>query len=283
MSDSRRGIIRVAHHQGRWEAIPRALIEDARLSIEARWFAIWLTARPTGWEIRAGALPRLLVDRTRCSGHLGRDASKQLLRELETAGYLVRRRRRGARGRWVWESSFDPARTSTSIDCLTIDGTSGDGQTVAGQGVDLLQTGCTPRQNNLKLKPTTDRSEVSESAAEKSSTSTVLTFPEPLSGATLLDARKLLEQCPMGQRQAILDEVGLTHSKGLLRNPMGFLYRLVQRARAGEFHPSRTSGSPGATRRRRPNGELSTSTSDVVPLEAAAIAARVIAKFRDAQ
>jgi hypothetical protein len=183
----------------------------------------------------------------------------------------------------VWESSFDPARTSTSIDCLTIDGTSGDGQTVAGQGVDLLQTGCTPRQNNLKLKPTTDRSEVSESAAEKSSTSTVLTFPEPLSGATLLDARKLLEQCPMGQRQAILDEVGLTHSKGLLRNPMGFLYRLVQRARAGEFHPSRTSGSPGATRRRRPNGELSTSTSDVVPLEAAAIAARVIAKFRDAQ
>lgn len=115
MSESRPGIIRVARHQGRWEAIPRALIEDARLSFEARWFAIWLTARPPGWEIRAGALPRLLIDRTRCSGHLGRDASKRLLRELETAGYLVRRRRRGARGRWVWESSFDPARTSTSI------------------------------------------------------------------------------------------------------------------------------------------------------------------------
>jgi hypothetical protein len=87
----------------------------------------------------------------------------------------------------------------------------------------------------------------------------------------------------VGQRQAILDEVGLTHSEGLLRNPMGFLYRLVQRARAGEFYPSRRSGSADAARRRRSNEALSTSASDGTPLEAAAIAARVVAKFRGAK
>jgi hypothetical protein len=281
MCDSRRGIIRVAHHRGRWEAIPRALIEDTRLSIEARWFAIWLSARPPGWEIRAGALPRLLIDRTRRSGHVGRDVSKQLLRELETTGYLVRCRRRGARGRWVWESSFDPARTSTSIDCSTIDGTSGDGRTVAGQGVDLLQTRLIPRQNHSNLKPTPERFEVSEFAAENSNPLAALAFPEPLSGATLSDARKLLEECPVAQRQAVLDEVGLTHSKGLLRNPIGFLYRLVQRARVGEFYPSRTRGSASPAPRRRPDDGLGTLTSDRAPLEAAAIARRVIAKFRD--
>ncbi len=134
---------------------------------------------------------------------------------------------------------------------------------------------------SFETKTYSRRAQVSESAAENSSTSTVLTFPEPLSGATLSYARKLLEHCPVSRRQAVLDEVGLTHCKGLLRNPIGCLYRLVQRARTGEFFPSRTSGSAGAARRRRPNGELSTSTSDGMPLEAATIAARVVAKFRD--
>lgn len=79
-------IIRVDKSAGNWDAIPRALIDDDRLSLEARYLGVWLLSRPNNWEIHAGSLPFLLKDATRCSGHVGRDVAKRLLRELVLSG-----------------------------------------------------------------------------------------------------------------------------------------------------------------------------------------------------
>ena len=134
-------IVRVDTSAGRWEAVPKALIEDARLSAEARWFAIWLCARPPGWEIRASGLPRLLKDQSRPSGHLGRDLIRRMLRELENAGYLVRTRMRDVDGRWVWRICLNATpQVASTIDGLAVAGPAVAGATVDGEGVDLLQT-----------------------------------------------------------------------------------------------------------------------------------------------
>lgn len=128
-------IIRVDKRTGRWEAIPRSLIEDERLSLQARWFAIWLASRSPDWEIRASVLPRLLKDTTRRNGHLGRDTTKRLLRELQRCGYLVRSRTRTPTGRWCWQSAF------RSVADPTIAGFTVDGSSVDGKGVDLQRSG----------------------------------------------------------------------------------------------------------------------------------------------
>jgi len=53
-------IIRVDKSAGRWEAIPVALINDARLSLDTRGFAAWLMTRGDNWKVQAEALPHLL-------------------------------------------------------------------------------------------------------------------------------------------------------------------------------------------------------------------------------
>ena len=142
-------IIRVDKSAGRWEAVPVALTNDARLSLETRGLAAWFMARPSNWRIQAGALSGLL--------DVGRDKIKRMLRELEDAGYLVRSRSHDAEGRWVWESTFSPIPTvdvfpvdGKSVDGQSVDGAPGDGRpvngkavngsTVDGKGVDIRKT-----------------------------------------------------------------------------------------------------------------------------------------------
>ena len=86
--DGSSAILRVDKTQGCWEAVPKALIEDTRLSLETRAAAIWILARPDGWTICATVLPRLLA--------VGRSKARRFLRELARAGYLERKLRRGA-------------------------------------------------------------------------------------------------------------------------------------------------------------------------------------------
>ena len=85
-------ILRVDKQAGRWEAVPVVLITDERLGFDTRGFAAWLVSKPDGWEIRAGALPYLLKDRTAPWGHVGRDKSRRFMRELERAGESRARR-----------------------------------------------------------------------------------------------------------------------------------------------------------------------------------------------
>lgn len=82
-----------SQHQRDFVIIPNAALEDVRLSGKARGYLAYLLSRPDGWSGDSRSLAQVFPD--------GRDAILSGLRELEKARYLVRTRKRGAKGRWV--------------------------------------------------------------------------------------------------------------------------------------------------------------------------------------
>jgi hypothetical protein len=270
-------ILRVDKKAGRWEAIPVALITDERLGLDTRGFAVWLMSKPDGWEIRAGALPYLLKDRTATRGHVGRDKARRLLRELERAGYLVRTRTQGRNGRWVWRSVFTVS--SLTIDALAVDGSSVDGSSVDGKGVDIYQTDNYRRIQSTLNHPTAGANREAVGPTKE----TIL--PIVLAGAYRGSARKLIAACPPEQRQAVLDEVATVHARGAIRgSPIGLLHRLVERAHQGTFTPSyavpyRETRRREAIERARPF-EQRKQGSATAPVHAAKTADRVLSALR---
>lgn len=73
--------------------LPNAVIRDRRLSFKAIGLMAHIMSLPDGWRINS--------DRLAMAGPDGRDAIRAGLRELEAAGYLVRRRHRTPDGRFV--------------------------------------------------------------------------------------------------------------------------------------------------------------------------------------
>jgi len=224
-------ILRVDKQAGRWEAVPVGLITDERLGFDTRAFAVWLMAKPDGWEIRAGALPYLLKDETAPAGHVGRDKARRFFRELERTGYLTRTRIRGRDGRWLWKSVFTSC--PVTIDALAVDGSAVDGSSVDGKGVDLIHTDNYRRNQSTLNQPT------AKDTQEVVGPLKGMIFPSVLSGAYRASAQALIAACPSEQAQAVLDEVAAVHARGTLRgNPIGLLHRLVERAQEGTFTPS---------------------------------------------
>jgi hypothetical protein len=230
-------IIRVEKIAGKWEAIPRALIDDDRLNPDARWLAGWLGSQPPGWEIRAGVLPTLLKVATRPSGHLGREVTQRMLRELRQCGYLVRTRSRTPSGHWCWRSVFRMVPPSPTMDGLAVDGSAVDGSTGDGKGVDLLHTDQVIL-NQYTLTTTTDAPAADPVAQSEVVVSNEIRYPTCFEGERLAAARVLILNCPPELRQAVLDEVDAIHSARRVRSPIGLLYRLVERANEGQFVPN---------------------------------------------
>ncbi|MBN8745499.1 MAG: hypothetical protein J0I24_14535 [Thiomonas arsenitoxydans] len=177
------GVIRVQVPPGAWGAVPTALIEDARLSLEARAVAAWLATRPPGWQIAVPPLCRTLG--------LGRDRWRRVAREMEDAGYLSRRAHQGGTiqkngrqhaGTWRWEILFcavphisDTTETAKpSMDGFSGDGTSGDGTSGDGKHGDKNQIG-------LKKKDS-KKTEVSKERVERADRATTATLSSPLPG-----------------------------------------------------------------------------------------------------
>jgi len=260
-------VIRVDRQAGRWEAVPLALIEDARLSLEARWFATWLASRPPGWEIRAGALPHLLRDHTRRTRHVGRDTTKRLLRELQQCGYLLRTRLRTSSGRWVWRSVFSAVQSRLTIDWRTVDGNSGD----------INHTDQFIRSGTTTTFTTGPRNSAAVPVGSRENR-----FPDCFDGKSLEAARALIATCPTHQRQAVLDEIGAMHARQRVRSPIGLLHRLIERASAGRFvrnlsaqRAPRSRTSPDDRKRHEVNRSEYTSA-----VQASGIAERTLAKLR---
>jgi hypothetical protein len=69
-------------HNGNFAIIPNALVEDKRLSIEAKGLLAYLISRPDDWVVKHGHLQRALG--------IGRDKLQRILRELIQTGYLER-------------------------------------------------------------------------------------------------------------------------------------------------------------------------------------------------
>lgn len=115
-------IIKIRVPDGQWGALPLAILEDRRLSLDTRTIAAWLATRPDTWDIRVSHLMRLFG--------LGEDRWSRIGRELDRAGYLTRRRTRVDGGRVGWDISFCSVTNA-------IPGSAGDGATIpvpAGHG-----------------------------------------------------------------------------------------------------------------------------------------------------
>lgn len=275
-------IIRVHKNAGNWDAIPRTLIDDDRLSLEARAVAMWFLSRPPGWEIRATALPFLLKDATRCSGHVGRDFAQRMLRELQLCGYLKRTRTKTPSGQWRWQSVFDPVPLAPAIDGLTVNGSSVDGKPVDGKGVDIQQT---DESRLNQCKPTTTvESEAKAARQPDVVVPSDIRYPECLRGERLATARVIIETCPPEHRQAVLDELDAMHAARRVRSPMGLLHRLAERANEGKFFPNLSTRvmRPRPTTKTEPAASASrknASADGAVP--ASDIAQQTLARLRE--
>jgi hypothetical protein len=79
----------------RWTAVDRRTINDERLSFRARGVLLWLLDKPNDWQWTSTTIAEEGVE--------GRDAVRTALGELESCGYIARRREQGKDGRWFTE------------------------------------------------------------------------------------------------------------------------------------------------------------------------------------
>ena len=140
-------IIRVEKKE-QYSIIPNGVINDKRLSWEARGMLIYLLSKPNDWVVRL----KDLINQSPC----GRDKTKRILKELEQFGYLERKLSRQSDGKFYWESIVreEPqpkTETNTEEDGggeprdftaneEPVDGKPVDGFSVDGNPVDILNT-----------------------------------------------------------------------------------------------------------------------------------------------
>jgi hypothetical protein len=90
-----RTVIRSQHDRDNpYFLIRRDAAQDGRLSWEARGLLAYVLSKADNWKVRLGDLRR--------QSGAGRDVTRRILKELETAGYLTRERVRIAHGRFDW-------------------------------------------------------------------------------------------------------------------------------------------------------------------------------------
>jgi hypothetical protein len=162
-----------------------------------------------------------------------------LLKELETTGYLSRRRYQDSAGKWTWQSCFN----ATKNVAFTMPWNSVDGEPVVGDSGDIDDTDLDSRLIDSTPTTTTTSGRTAPIGTEAVVLVPLgkLEFPDVLKGNLAPSAVKLIERCPAPLRQAVLDEIRMLASKGKVRSPVGLLHRLVERAGAGTFVASRRS------------------------------------------
>lgn len=89
-------IIRIHKDRGEFSVLPKAAVNDTALSWEARGMLAYLLDKPDNWQVRFENLVK--------GSPAGEDKTRRILRELEQAGYIVRRRLNSPDGTFTWES-----------------------------------------------------------------------------------------------------------------------------------------------------------------------------------
>ena len=70
------------HHNSRFAALPNAIWEDHRISVEAKGVLGYLLSRPHDWHVRTEQVRRAL--------DIGKDKLHRIFRELIYARYVTR-------------------------------------------------------------------------------------------------------------------------------------------------------------------------------------------------
>ncbi len=89
-------IIRSPRPANGWTVIDNRTLNDQTLSYRARGVLAFVLSKPDNWRTTAAGLARMAPE--------GRDAVRTALTELETVGYLERRKTRDTAGRWQTET-----------------------------------------------------------------------------------------------------------------------------------------------------------------------------------
>lgn len=136
--------IRRSRPESDFTIIPNSALRDDRLSYCARGVLAELLSRPNGWETNADALSdRARRHRGDVVGE-GRRGLRSAFKELEAAGYMVRRKEQGEKGRFitvleVYDTPQDRGTAhGTSASVTSVDGPSATG--TSSRSTDLRST-----------------------------------------------------------------------------------------------------------------------------------------------
>jgi hypothetical protein len=136
--------IRRSRPESDFTIIPNSTLRDDRLSYCARGVLSELLSRPNGWETNADALSdRARRKRGDVVGE-GRRGLRSAFKELEAAGYMIRRKEQGEKGRFitvleVYDTPQDRGTArGTSASVTSVDGTSATG--TSSRSTDLRST-----------------------------------------------------------------------------------------------------------------------------------------------
>lgn len=258
------------HHSGgvvqvqyvtRYGSVPEALLEDIRLDLDSRAVAAWLAVKPSGWQISVTSLRmRLSLQGKKM---LGKDRWQRIALELESAGYLFRRKVNGKGGQWVWHITFNPVPAS-----LTVAVSDGSGSATRGSPADGMAGGGQPGYKvltslELPIKKTTTTGErlALNSSSErhdgnalgKSSRAQDLTYPT-VTARELIELQKLMLLCSVDARQNVLDEIeGIRQAGGIRRGVVPLAKILINKVATGEFSLSAGFAIGVQLERRRQN------------------------------
>lgn len=240
------GVVHVQHF-ARYGVVPESLLEDNRLDLDSRAVAAWLAVKPAGWQISIKNLRKRLarIDKE----ILGKDRWQRIAHELESAGYLSRKKVNGKGGHWVWHIVFNPVPASGTVAGFasyglaargtTADGTAGDGEDVHKE----LPTG------ELQGKRTTTTTETltsnlfqdarcSAAGHDESNGAQELHYPK-VTPDELNELKNLILLCHVEFRQDVLDEIeGRRRAGGIRVGAIPLAADLIKKAANGKFRLS---------------------------------------------
>jgi hypothetical protein len=131
-------IVREPRHK-RFTLIGNELLDDPRLGAKALGMLVYILSKPDNWKAQTSHLSARF--------HCGREAVLGALREIESAGYLTRRKFRNAQGLFEWEHIISDksglSMVGFSVDGSTVDGLSVDGLSVDGKPDSITNTDST--------------------------------------------------------------------------------------------------------------------------------------------
>lgn len=234
------GVLQVVHTE-RYGAVPEALLEDRRLGLDSRAVASWLAIKASGWQINVAYLRSRLA--LPGKEELGQALWLRIARELESAGYLSRKKRKGESGLWVWHITFNPV-----PDGGTVAGSAGPRSAISGAG-----TCGSPNNSQLDHKPvprltlpakntTTNEPRVTPTRTPPhaddlgpSHIDRKLRYPI-VTHAEREELEKLISRCNLNARQEVLDEIeGIRQGGGIKRGIVPLAKALIGKVAIGEF------------------------------------------------